>query len=211
MEHRTARPHDLNRVECLALGDVFDLGHRCLLAAVRLFRNLKELLLVISHPKSNGNQEYHLSRKRDRWDHIELEKDLWGYFDAEAVDVYTQDAQFVNNARHSLDFLLAICGDEKKVKRYRLFQTNVDWGFWPQLTGEIEEWLQRQKEDEFANGGMAWSVPKVRIVHAVTREQAREIMWNRYLHTVVLCDAENNGKLLEAGEASRMPDVLQSV
>ena len=201
-------PSDMNRVERLALGDVFKFGHSSLLAAVRLFRNLKELLLVISDPESDEDQEHHPSRERDRWDHVELEKDLWGYLDAEAVDVYTNCPRSYNNEwvlHDSLDFLVRICSNEKKMRRYRHFQRREDWGFWPQLTGDIEEWLQRQKEGTQANGGMEWSVPKVRIVHAVTRAQAREIMSNRFLHSSILWEAENDGKLFEAGERSRRP------
>lgn len=161
--------------------------------------------MVISHSKSKENQKHHPSRKRDRWDHIELEKDFWGYLDAEAVDVYTNCPDFFEDAWGPLDFLLSIGSDKEKTRRYRQFRTREDWGFWPQLTGEIEEWLQKQKEDTQANGGMEWSVPKVRIVHAVTRAQAKEIIWNRFLHTGILWEAENDGKLFEAGEPSRRP------
>ena len=71
-------PSDMNRVERLARGEVFEFEPRSLLAAVRLFRNLKELLLVISHPESNEEQNHHPSRERDRWNHVELEKDALG-------------------------------------------------------------------------------------------------------------------------------------
>ena len=199
-------PSDMNRVERLALEDVFEFGHRSLLAAVRLFRNLKDLLLVISHPESNEDQKHHPSRKRDRWDHVELENDLWGYLDAEAVDVYTNCPRFDNNAEGFLDFLLEICSNEKKLRRYRQFQSSGDWEFWPQLTGEIEEWLHRQKEDTQANGGMEWSVPKVRIVHAVTRAQTGEIMLNRFFHGLRMMEKFSRRENVVEG-----PDVLQSV
>ena len=112
---------------------------------------------------------------------------LWGYLDAEAVDVYTNCPRVDNYVFWDfLKFLLRICCNKKKMRRYRHFRRRVDWGFWPQLTGDIEEWLQREKEDTQADGVMEWSVPKVRIVHAVTKAQAREIMSNRFLHSSIL-------------------------
>jgi hypothetical protein len=186
---------DLNRVKNLALADAFNFQPKCLLTAVRLFGNLKELLLVFSHQQNNNEQmKYHPSQKRDNWGHIEHEKDLWGYIDFEEADMNANVPFYQNRGSCARSFLFDICTEERRLREYRHFRSGVSWGFWPELVGETEEWLQRRNEGTLTKDGIPWRVPKVRIVQVVTKAQVKDVLWSRYLYTTgIIYEAENEG------------------
>jgi hypothetical protein len=188
MEHWTAGPNDLKRVEKLALADPFDFGPAHLLNAVRLFSNLKELLLVASHqPVEEGEdhegKEYHPSHRRDKWGHVEREDDLWEYLDFKGADLHTMTrADYNRHAYVAVEFLREIGSDDARIKEYCYLQGNLDYSFWPKLTGEIKEWLQIQRDAILHQGGAQWGVPKVRIVHVVTKSQAGKLIRARHAY-----------------------------
>ncbi|CZR65018.1 uncharacterized protein PAC_14918 [Phialocephala subalpina] len=164
-------PAVLVRVERLALGNVYDFREDCQSHAIRLFGNLKEVLLVRHHRSTKPMKElldpyYEPETGEDRWGHVETEHSLWRCLDYTVADLFS--TRWVD--RDSRNF---------RDLQSHLRSGGVESGYWPSVAGKIGSFLQQQQEWAVVCGVTPWVIPKVHIVQVVTKGQQEDIAHDR--------------------------------
>lgn len=160
-------PDDLMRVQKLALGEVVAIADDGLSHAIRLFGNLKEVLLVKHHRpveiEAQLKSDPALAAATDRWGHIETENDLWQALDYTVADIFSPRWKPL----------------EARVLRYLKEYLNEHNGseenFWAWMSSNQEKFLRWEMGDIMESGAPPWKIPKVRTVEIVTKAQAEEI------------------------------------
>ena len=158
-----------------------------------MFGKLKELLLVQSHESvevvNESDERYEEHPAVYNWGHTEDESDLWGYLDFDNADFFINDHIYQEAGLAAFEYLLYIardCNDHVNISKYKRAVETGDWDLWPQLINDIESWLQIRQNTTQREGYPNWEVPKVRIVHIVTKAQARQTLLSR-AHVPVGC------------------------
>ncbi|KAF8849922.1 hypothetical protein BDZ45DRAFT_216223 [Acephala macrosclerotiorum] len=163
-------PDDLVRVERLALRDVNAFRDDCLSQAIRLFGNLKEVLVVRHHRTTKPIKElldqYYERESREEWGHVETENTLWRCLEYTVADMFS--TRWVD--RDSRNF--------RDLQSY-LRSGGVETGYWPSVTAKIESFLEQQMEWAVVRGVPSWIIPKVKVVQVVTKTQEEEILQDR--------------------------------
>ncbi|KUJ10128.1 uncharacterized protein LY89DRAFT_689956 [Mollisia scopiformis] len=176
-------PNDLARVERVALenmltGNVTSPREDFESHAIRLFGNLKEVLLVRNHRPAKleleyGSNEYDVDyipdydEGEDEWGHIETETDLWRPMDYTTADIFS--TRWIERDRYIFSDL----------RFSHLRNGGNEESYWTTTAGKLEKFLKSQQEWAVKCDIPRWNIPRVRIVQVVTRSQAEEIICHR--------------------------------
>lgn len=170
-------PDDLMRVQKLDLGEVYSIPNDAVSHAIRLFGNLKEILLVKHHrpveKEVSLDSDSAVKDGTDRLGHVETMDDLWQALDYTVADI-------VSARWKPLEARLL-----QDLRQYLAENNGVEDNVWVWMSCKQETIFRREMVLSIGSSSIPpWSIPKVINVEIVTKAQAEEILQYREEYAV---------------------------